>query len=162
IDVIDLNVHLMSIDAEPCPDRYVTQRGNERQRYRFDARESAEAALERIEICLRSSWRVAVPGEPRVNRNDLLVFKARMGGHCMIQRPAQKSRHDQQYAARRDLRADQHLPRDDCAMALPAGLQSRHQPEELPGCEYSANGENSVPPIRRWIEPCRASGEYHQ
>ena len=120
IDAIDLNIHLMSIDAEPCPYRYVTQRGTERQRYRFDARESAEAALERIEICLRSGRRVAVPGEPRVNRNDLLVFKARIGEYCVMHGPAQKSRQYQQYAARRDLGADQRLPHDACAMA-PAG-----------------------------------------
>src|SRR5882762_5845917 len=99
--------------------------------------------------------------EPRVKRNDLLVFKARMGGHCMIKRPAQKSRYDQQYATRRDLRADQELSRNGYAMALPGDLPSRCQPEQDRGRESSADGEDNDPPIRRRIQPCRTYGYYH-
>src|SRR5579872_6262208 len=97
-------------------------------------------------------------GEPRVDRNDLLVFKTRMGGHCMIKCSTQKSRHDQQYATRRDLRADQELSRDGCAMALPGDLQSRCQPEKDRGRESCADAKDNDPPIRRRIEPCRTFG----
>ena len=162
IHAIELHAHGTSIHVDSGADRHVAQRRTDRQRYGLYTRKGPKTVLQRVEICLGPGWRVAVPGQSRIDRNDLPVFKARIGGSRMIESPAQKAGDNHQYTTRCDLRADQHLPREDRAMMLAANLQRWRQSEQDRRRESGGEGEDNHAPIRRRIEPCRTLGNYQQ
>ena len=85
---------------------------------------------QRVQIGGGAIRRIAVRGEARVDRDDLLIVEARVRGHHAIERSNEKPRDDEQHAARRDLRADQELPHQGRPMALARDLQRRREPEQ--------------------------------
>ena len=112
IDAVDVNVHRMSGGLGHDHGLAAAERRRGRQRHGLDTRKRSGAALQRVQICPRGSRARAVVCQTGVHRDDLLVVEARMHGHHVVERTDEQSRHDEQHAARRDLRADQRLPQD--------------------------------------------------
>src|SRR6202034_2946009 len=71
---------------------FVTERRNGSKRYGFNPGNVAQAALECLQIGLRTGRRVAVGAERGVYRDNLLVSKTRVGEDGAVQGAHQKSR----------------------------------------------------------------------